>query len=237
MSTKLLDTYRREWPRVAAVQAMALGGASLLIGRKTQTNLRALSVMNAMTMCAHQYEEYVDPGWFPGMVNVGIFKSDQPLNYPFNAHSAMCANISFRALYVPAMIFPKVKWLGLPPVLLGIIQAFGHGIGAPLIMHTKYSPGALTAALLHLPIGINYLSALRAQGPIGRGNWLKSIAVLVFFLAVGVAFPNLHHRDKNSPYPFTEHQLGPFDTPTSDVAAADSTVVSAEAAPIETDNT
>jgi hypothetical protein len=77
---------------VAAVQAMVSGGASLLLGRKTQTNLRALAVMNAMTMCAHQYEEYVDPSYLPGQVNVGVFKSDQPLNYPFNAHSAICAN-------------------------------------------------------------------------------------------------------------------------------------------------
>ena len=76
--SRWLDIYRREWPRVAVVQAMALGGASLLAGRKNQTNLRALAVMNGMTMCAHQYEEYVDPGYFPGMVNVAIFKSDQP---------------------------------------------------------------------------------------------------------------------------------------------------------------
>jgi hypothetical protein len=219
VSTKLLDVYRREWPRVAAVQAMVLGGVSLLAGRKTQTNLRALSVMNAMTMCAHQYEEYVDPGWFPGMVNVGIFKSDQPLNYPFNAHSAMCANISFRALYVPAMIFPKVKWLGLPPVLLGIMQAFGHGILMPRMLHTKYSPGALTAALLHLPIGINYLSALRAQGPIGRSNWIKTALVLLFFLVVGVAFPNVRNADKNSPYPFTRHQMGFYDAETPQAPA------------------
>ena len=151
MNTKLLDIYRKQWPRVAAVQAMALGGASLLAGRKNQTNLRALAVMNAMTMCAHQYEEYVDPGYFPGQVNVGIFKSDQPLNYPFNANAAMCANISFRALYVPAMIFPRVKWLGLPPVLLGITQAFAHGtMSARTALdksRARYSPGTLTAVL------------------------------------------------------------------------------------------
>ena len=214
MSTKLLDVYRREWPRVAAVQAMVLGGVSLLVGRKTQTNLRALAVMNAMTMCAHQYEQYVDPGWFPGMVNVGIFKSDQPLNYPFNAHSAMCANIFFRAMYVPAMIFPKAKWLGLPPVLLGIFQALGHGLLMPRMLHTKYTPGALTAALLHVPIGVNYLSALRAQGPIGRGNWVKTLVVLVVFLVFGVATPNIRGADKNSPYAFTTRQLGPYNPKT-----------------------
>ena len=94
MSNKVVDWYRREWPRVAAVQAMVLGGASLLAGsRKNQPNARALSVMNAMTMCAHQYEEYVDPGYFPGMVNVGIFKRDpaSARNYPYNPNSAMCA--------------------------------------------------------------------------------------------------------------------------------------------------
>lgn len=220
VSTKLLDVYRREWPRVAAVQAMVLGGVSLLAGRKTQTNLRALAVMNAMTMCAHQYEEYVDPGWFPGMVNVGIFKSDQPLNYPFNAHSAMCANISFRALYVPAMIFPKVKWLGLPPVLLGIFQALAHGVLMPRMLHTKYTPGALTAALLHVPIGINYLSTLRAQGPIGRDNWIKSLMVLLVFFVFGVATPNIRLRDKNSLHAFTTHQLGPYGTDTPHVPAS-----------------
>jgi hypothetical protein len=219
VSTRFLDFYRREWPRVAAVQAMVLGGVSLLAGRKTQTNLRALAVMNAMTMCAHQYEEYVDPGYFPGQVNVGIFKSDQPLNYPFNAHSAMCANISFRALYVPAMIFPKIKWLGLPPVLLGIAQAFAHGLLMPRVLHTKYSPGALTAALLHLPIGITYLSALRAQGPIGRGNWIKTGVVLLLFAVFGVATPNVRGADKNSPYPFTARQMGPYGTGTPQVPA------------------
>jgi hypothetical protein len=62
MGNRFLDLYRREWPRFAAVQAMALGGAGLLAGRKGQKNLRALAVMNGMTMCAHQYEEYVRPG-------------------------------------------------------------------------------------------------------------------------------------------------------------------------------
>jgi hypothetical protein len=207
-----VDFYRREWPRIAAVQAMALGGVSLLAGRRNQTNLRALAVMNAMTMCAHQYEEYVDPGYLPGQVNVGIFKSDQPRNYPFNANSAMCANISFRALYVPAMLFPKVKWLALPPVLLGIIQAVAHGVVMPRIVRARYSPGALTACLLHLPIGITYLRAVRAQGPVGAGDWRKSLAVLAGFAVFGVAAPNMRGRDRNSPYPFTAHQMGPYET-------------------------
>jgi len=207
--TRLLDSYRRQWPRVAAVTAMALGGTSVLAGRK-ELSPRALAVMNAMTMCAHQYEEYVDPGWFPGMVNVGIFSSEQPHNHPFNANSAMCANVFFRALYVPPILFPKVPWLGLPPALLGIGQAFAHGVLMPRVLHTRYTPGALTAALLHVPIGVSHLAGLRAQGPIGRGTWLKSAGVLAGFLVFGVAAPNVLLADENSPHAFTDHQLGPY---------------------------
>jgi hypothetical protein len=207
-----LDAYRREWPRVAAVQAMVLGGASLLVGRKHQTNQRALAVMNAMTMCAHQYEEYVDPGYFPGMVNVGIFKSKQPRNYPFNPNSAMCANVFFRWLYVPPMLFPKVKWLGLAPALLGIFQAIAHTTVMPMLARARYpySPGTLTAALLHVPIGITYIRALQAQGGIERSDWVKSAAVLGAFMIFGVAVPNVALRDKNSPYEFTDRQMGRY---------------------------
>jgi hypothetical protein len=81
---------------VAAVQAMAQGGASLLAGRKNQANLRALAVMNAMTRCAHQYEEYVDSGYFPARSISASSRANSPLNYPHNANSAMCANIFFR---------------------------------------------------------------------------------------------------------------------------------------------
>ena len=147
MSGKFVDFYRKEWPRVGAVLAMALGGGSLLASRKKQTNLRALAVMNSMTMAAHQVEEYVEPGWFPGMVNKGMFKSDNPRSWPYNPNSAMCANVSFTVIYIPPMLFSRVKWLVLPPALLGIGQAVAHGILVPVALRTKYpyTPGALTA--------------------------------------------------------------------------------------------
>lgn len=209
MSNKWVDMYRREWPRVAAVQAMVLAGGSVLASRKNQSP-RALSVMNAITMCVHQYEEYVDPGYFPAMVNVGIFKSDNPRSYPFNPTSAMCANVFFRWLYIPPMLFPKIKWLGLAPVMLGLLQGVGHSTLAPKISGAKYpySPGALTAALLHMPIGITYIRTLRAHGGISRSDWIKSFGLLGAFLALGVAAPNVILADKDCPYEFNDRQMG-----------------------------
>lgn len=217
MGGKFWDFYRREWPRVGAVQAMALGGASLFASRKRQTSLRALAVMNSMTMAAHQVEEYVEPGYFAGQVNRGLFRSDQPRNYPFNAQSAMCANTSFTAIYIPPLLFPKVKWLALPPVIVGITQAFGHGLVLPIAARARYSPGFLTAFFLHVPIGIAYLHTLRAQeGPIERSDWIRTLGVLAAFAVLGVATPNVLGADRDSPYPFTAKQMGPYDIEASD---------------------
>lgn len=124
MSSNLLDTYRKNWPRVGAVLGMAaLGGASTLIAGKRLDKLRALSVMNFIALLVHQYEEYEDPGYFPGQFNSGIFKSDQPRNYPLNTNTAMCINTAVAyPFYIAPIVFPKVKLLGLPPVLFGTVS-------------------------------------------------------------------------------------------------------------------
>ncbi|MBA8991555.1 hypothetical protein FHW23_002824 [Curtobacterium pusillum] len=209
--SSLMDRYRKNWPRVGAVAAMALGGASVLaFTRKRPGDVRALAVMNSMTMSAHQYEEYVDPGYFPGMTNRVLFHSDQPRNWPLNAQGLMCANWGFSALYVPPILFPKVRWLVLPGAVLGIFQAVAHGVLMPRAAHTRYSPGLLTSALLHVPIGIAEIRALRARGRITRGDWLKSLGVLVGFFAVGVILPNAAFARRDSPYPVSDRQLGAF---------------------------
>jgi hypothetical protein len=42
-----------------------------------------------LALLAHQYDEYVDPDYFPGQFNRGMFKSDSPRNYPLNPQTAM----------------------------------------------------------------------------------------------------------------------------------------------------
>jgi hypothetical protein len=61
----LLDRYRPDGPESPLSKEWNCV-ANLLLGRKKMRNLRALAVMNGMTMCAHQYPEYVDPGYCRG---------------------------------------------------------------------------------------------------------------------------------------------------------------------------
>ena len=210
MSQNIVATYIRRWPQIGAVVAMAMGGVSVLAAsRKKLIDLRTLAVLNSVTMAAHQVEEYVDPGYFPGQVNAGIFKSDQPRNYPFNARSAAIANASFTLLYLAPVFFPKKKWLGLPAAILGIGQVFAHWVIMPIRIRTKYAPGGFNAILLQLPLGIAYFRAVRAQGPIERTDWAKSAGVGAVFVVAGVAAPKSSVPTRTAPTPSTTNRWGP----------------------------
>jgi hypothetical protein len=64
--------------------------------------------------------------------------------------------------------------------------------------------------MLHTPIGVAYLTALRAQGPISRSDWIKSAGVLGGFFVFGVLAPNFALADRNTPHSFTDKQMGPY---------------------------
>jgi hypothetical protein len=207
-----LEGYRKQWPRIGGVLAMALGGATALAADR-MSKPQTLSAVNFGALLVHQYEEYQDPGWFPGQFNRGLFKSDSPRNYPLNTNTGMCINTAIGyPFYIVPILFPKVRWLGLSPVLFGMAQAVGHGVIFPRIAGDKYSPGFLASALLHVPIGVAYIKAVQADRPLAKAEWAAAIAYTVIFAAAGVAGPNVVARDKNSPHAFTAAQMGPYDT-------------------------
>jgi hypothetical protein len=211
----VLATYRAHWPRIGALVAMLVGAVTAMAGRRL-TKPQILSAANLMALIAHQYEEYVQPGYFPGQFNRGLFKSDSPRNYPMNAQTAMVINTCLAyPFYVAPLVFPKKRWLGLAPVLVGWSQVVLHGIVIPRKAGAKYGPGVLTALFLHLPIGIGYLKAVGREGPIGRKEWVAGLIGAVGSAVFGVAVPNMVMRDRNSPYAFTAKQMGPYDVEAS----------------------
>jgi uncharacterized protein with HXXEE motif len=217
MSGFSLSAYRTHWPRIGAVLAMGVGGVTALAARNL-TKPQLLSALNFGALLVHQYEEYQAPGYFPGQFNRGLFKSDSPRNYPLNTDIVMWINTAIAyPFYLAPVIFPRNKWLGLAPVLFGIGQAVGHGVIFPLRGRAAgsaytYSPGFLASLLLHVPLGISYIRAEQEEESIDRAEWVKAVAYTVAFAALGVAAPNVLLRDKQSPYAFTEAQMGPYRT-------------------------
>jgi uncharacterized protein with HXXEE motif len=216
----LLASYRAQWPRIGAMIAMLVGGVTAMAARRL-TKPQIFSAANLMALMAHQYEEYVDPGYFPGQFNRGLFKSDSPRNYPLNPQTAMVINTCLAyPFYLAPVLFPKRRWLGLAPVLVGWSQIVLHGIVIPRKVGAKYGPGCVTALLLHLPIGIGYLKAVGQVSSLGRQDWAKGLVGAVGSAVFGVAVPNMVMRDRNSPYAFTAKQMGPYDVEASNAIEA-----------------
>ena len=214
MADLSLDGYRKEWPRIGAVLGMAVVGATALGGDRLGRR-RQLAALNFAALLVHQFEEYVEPGWFPGQLNKGMFRSESPRNYPLNANTAMVINtvIAYPA-YIAPIAFPRPKALGLGPVLFGMSQAVAHGILFPVRAGDRYSPGFLTAAMLHVPIGVAYIRALRREdGGTSRRDLAAGLGLALMLAAVAVIGPNSLGRDRASRHAFTRKQMGRYEGP------------------------
>jgi hypothetical protein len=91
------------------------------------------------------------------------------------------------------------------------MQAGGHGLVFPRIAGDNYSPGFLASFFLHIPLGVSYIRALKAQQGLTRGDVAKGAPYTVAFAVVAVAGPNIVGHDKNSPHAFTKAQMGHHD--------------------------
>jgi hypothetical protein len=112
--------------------------------------------------------------------------------------------------YVLPLLFPRKVWLGLAPVFIGFGQVLVHGIVFPLRAKARYGPGFVTALCLHLPIGIAYIRQIMREQSVKRSDWVKGVISMIGFAAGGIAAPMFLLRDKESPYRFTEQQMGPY---------------------------
>lgn len=211
MASTVLDTYRRQWPRIGALAGLALAGTTSLISKRL-SKPQLYSTLNLGSLFVHQYEEYVDPGYFPGQFNHGVLKSDQPRNYPLNRNNSLCVNTVFAyPYYIAPILFPQVKWLGMSPVMFGWLQSVLHGAVFPLRAGDKYSPGFLASFFLHLPVGIQYFRALHEEQGITRADVVKASAYTVAFAAVAVAGPVRLGGNLDSPHAFSQKQMGHHD--------------------------
>ena len=98
----------------------------------------------------HQFEEWRYPGYFPGMVNKAMFKSDMPDRYPLNANSGMLVNVvlGWGGYFLAALFWKQAIWLAIATILVSVGNIFAHTIIFNIKGRTLYNPGLITAWLL-----------------------------------------------------------------------------------------
>lgn len=208
---KVLKTICRHWYNIGSVVAAA-AAALLVIFWKDMSVLLRLNTISFIAMLVHQFEEYGFPGGEPMIMNRALQGSDIPDRYPLNQFSAMFTNVFFTyVIYLLPIIFPNVIWLGIAPMLMGMMQFLIHGIMTNIKMKSIYNPGLGAVVFLHIPVGIYYIYHITTNGLASGGTW--AIGIIYTIASTGFILGYLTYiglSDRNSKWVFDESELKRF---------------------------
>ena len=173
------------WFDIGVIFAV-LVGIGLLMHSHDVSALSVLLWMSLITLFAHQFEEYRFPGWFPGMLNVVLFRSNDPMRYPLNTSSSLAVNVGVGWVsYLAAAIWgTSYLWLAIATLSISVGNCFLHLILIPLRGCRPYNPGMITSLLLFLPITVWFF--VITAGSITMIDWVLGIAVGLVLNVLGV---------------------------------------------------
>ena len=208
---KILKTLCRHWYNIGiAVALCAL--AALIAGWNEMSMLLRFNAISFIAMLVHQFEEYGLPGGEPMIMNRVLQGSEIPDCYPLNQFSAMFTNVFFTyVIYLFPILLPNVIWLGIAPMLMGMMQFLIHGIMTNVRMKSIYNPGLGAVVFLHIPVGVCYLRHITVHQLAGGAAW--AIAIVYTIIATGFILGYLTYigfSDRNSKWCFDEAELKRF---------------------------
>lgn len=123
---------------------------------------------------------------------------------------AVLVNTAVAYPYYPlAVLFPRKKWVMMGAVNFGLGQVFVHAVVLPRFTRDRWSPGVLTALLLHVPIGVTwYREQAASDAPLTREDLAKGAAWTGALVVFGLVLPHKFMPRRDNPYPFSKRQLG-----------------------------
>ena len=208
---KVLRVLCRHWYNIGI--AAALCALAALVTRWNQMSmLLRFNTISFIAMLVHQFEEYGFPGGEPMIMNCVLQGSDIPDRYPLNQFSAMFTNVFFSyIIYLLPILLPNVIWLGIAPMLMGMMQFMVHGIMTNVRMKSIYNPGLGAVVFLHIPVGICYFRYITihqlANGVVWAMGIVYTIAATAFILGY---LTYIGFSDRDSRWRFDEAELKRF---------------------------
>jgi hypothetical protein len=204
--------FRRHWHDVGLLSAL-VAGIYLVVAWGDLDDLQRLLLLNFIVVLLHQFEEYSWPGGFPAVANLILMPAMGSLSRwlkPLNQLSSAVANCVFAyVFYLLPVFFPHTIWLGLAPVLVGlVIQTAGHCFLVNYRIRSLYSPGVATTVFGFIPVGGAYIYHIQANSLATASDWLAALGYMV--VAVLLIFYVIEQRllgGDNPRYPFPEDEL------------------------------
>ena len=119
--------FRKHWCDIGLVVAIVVV-VCLVANLGEMSEMKVLLWLSFVAILVHQFEEYRWPGYFAGLFNVVIFKSDIPDRYPLNTQSAMVINILITYVFIYSRFLSKYNMAWVGTYFNGIFQFIWHGI-------------------------------------------------------------------------------------------------------------
>ena len=208
---KILKTLCRHWYNIGIVVALC-ALVTLIVGWNQMSALLRFNTISFIAMLVHQFEEYGFPGGEPMIMNRVLQGSDIPDRYPLNQFSAMFTNVFFSyVIYLLPILLPNVIWLGIAPMLMGMMQFLIHGVMTNIKMKSIYNPGLGAVVFLHIPVGVCYLRYITVHQLAGGVTWAIAIAYTIIATAFILGYLTyIGLSDRNSKWCFDEAELKRF---------------------------
>jgi hypothetical protein len=204
----MLSFLRNHW------QDLGLGFALILLVLLPQysggmTPLSVVLWINLVALFLHQFEEYRFPGYFPGMINQVMFKSDQPDRFPLNTNTALIVNLTVGWLaYALAAVFAEqAVWLGIGVILVSVGNFIAHTFIFNIKGRTYYNPGMVTSIVLFLPISVYFFYLLISLSTATPLDFVIGIALGIVLNAMGILKMIDWLKDKDTRFVFPSRYL------------------------------
>lgn len=206
-----MNFYRHNWYYIGGVIFVVLAFITAIFGRGWDM-LLLIMVLSWMALLVHQFEEYGVPGGFPAVFNIAVLgERDVPERYPLNANQCLVTNVFLAyPLYLAGIIWSNVIWLGLLITLFGAMQLIVHGFVINIRVKSFYNAGLGSTVALFVPIAIWYWSYAAATYTPAWFVYVIAVVGAIVGAVVTIVVPMVTMRDKKSPYPFTEREMGGF---------------------------
>ena len=201
----------RHWYNIGGIAA-AITLVILIAQWSNIDTVRRLLIISFIAILVHQFEEYGLPGGEPAIMNIMLQSSDIPDRYPLNQFSAMFTNVTAIALYFIPIFLPKIIWLGLAPILMGMTQIMVHFVIPAKQYRMFYTPGLGAVICIHWPLGIYYIWYMTTHGGIGL-QWVGGIIYLAVIMGFVAISTYVLMANRNTKWVFDPKEMERFHVP------------------------
>ncbi len=197
----------RHWFDVGAVLGLALA-IWLIIAGSAMDTITLILWISLLTLFAHQVEEWRWPGWFPGMLNVVLFRSDDPWRFPLNVRSGLVVNVvvGWGSYLLAALFGERALWLAMATILVSLGNCVLHLIVIPIRGRIPYNPGMATSLVLFLPVSVWFF--VTAWSSMSVGDVVVGLLLGIVLNVGGVIGVIRALEDRDAP-PFEDRQVLP----------------------------